>query len=375
MLNLQVLNNVSRAMKYAQGTVLNDSADPQMLIILQGEAGIIASRPGGHHLAGRLGPGDFFGETSLFLATEKTDSLIALSDIIAIPVSRKTVTDFFRDEPAIAFEICKALCERMKGADEAAPTEVPTAQETSAQPSDFTLFPPEHGQYTLPIDNSDREHLLERTIKCPVCQQSFGCLHVRQSKLIVESTDIDMRLRYRGIEPLYYDVITCPHCFYSALSDMFNTAKKPGPGFQDELMSIRQSCGISFSDDVSTVSVFAGYYLSLLCAPQFFPKHQLVTAKLLLKLSRIYQDCGDPQLETRTAEQALDTYMYIYQNLEIPAEQEQQLCIIIAELSAKLGNSRQAKDFFFKIKIDRNAPPLLRRQAENRLFDIRESEK
>ncbi len=375
MLNLQVLNNVSRAMKYSQGTVLNDSLYPQMLIILQGEAGIIASRPGGHHLAGRLGPGDFFGEASLFLGTEQTSSLIALSDIIAIPVSRETVNDFFCDEPAIAFEICKALCERLAGGYKDASAEVPADEDILARSSDFTLFPPEHGQYTLPIDNSDREHLLERTIKCPVCEQSFSCFYVRSSKLIVESTDNDMRPRYKGIEPLYYDVITCPHCFYSALSDMFNTSKKPSPAFQGELQAIKQSCGINFSADVSTESVFGGYYLALMCAPQFFPKHQLVTAKLQLKLSRVYQDCGDSQLETRTAQQALDTYMYIYQNLEIPMEQEQQLSIIIAELSAKLGNSRQAKDFFFKIKIDRTAPPLLRRQAESRLFDIRESEK
>lgn len=375
MLNLQGLNNLSRAMKYAQGTVLNDSSDPQMHIILQGEAGIIASRPSGHHLTGRLGPGDFFGEASLFLETEDADSLIALSDIIAISVSQKTVNDFFRDEPAIAFEICKALCKRLTDGDKADPAEVSAAKDISVQSSNFTLFPPEHGRYTLPIDNTDREHLLERTIKCPVCEQSFNCLYVRPSKLIVESTDDDMRQRYKGIEPLYYDVITCPHCFYSALSDMFNTPKKTSPAFHDELQAIKQSCGINFSADICTESVFASYYLALMCAPQFFPKHQLVTAKLLLKLSRVYQDCADSQLETSIAQQALDTYMYIYQNLEIPVEQEQQLCIIIAELSAKLGNNRQAKDFFFKVKIDRNAPPLLRRQAENRLFDLREGEK
>ncbi len=400
MLNLQVLNNVSRAMKYAQGTVMNMSGDDQMHIILHGEAGVVASSPDGHSLAGRLGPGDFFGETALFLGIQIPDSVIALTDIITLPVSRSTVNEFFRNESAIAFEICRALCNRRQSEQKTNPAtaslavdEPPDANESPAakdNPSTekavaakeaapgeahFSLFPEDHGQYALSIDNSDREHLMERTISCPLCRQSFGVLSVRPSKLVVESTDGDMRPRYKGIEPLYYDVITCPHCLYSALSDMFESTKKPAAAFLIKLRSIKEGCGLDFSSGTTTDSVFAGYYLALMCAPQCFPKHQLVTAKLLLKLSRIYQDCTDSLLETRTARQALDTYMYIYQNLEVPVEQEQQLCMVIAELSAKLGENRQAKDFFFKIKINRTAAPLLRRQAENRLYDIRECEK
>jgi uncharacterized protein (DUF2225 family) len=170
-------------------------------------------------------------------------------------------------------------------------------------------------------------------------------------------------------------VITCPHCCYSALSDIFDKPQKPKPSFLEELKAIREGCGIDFSAGVSTSSVFAGYYLALLCAPQCFPKHQLVTAKLLLKLSRVYQDCKDTRLETRIAKQALDTYLYIYQNLTLSPEQEHQLCMVVAELSLKLGEIRQAKDFFFKVKINRAAAPLLRRQADSRLYDIREGGK
>lgn len=374
MLNLQVLNNVSRAVKYAQGTVIN-GGDARMHIILQGQAGVIDSCAGSRSLTGRLSSGDFFGEASLFLGIETPGSVVALTDLITLPVSRETAGDFFRDEPAIAFELCKALCGRLQASVKAGSPSGSDVPETSSEQADFSLLPKDHGQYALAIDNADREHLLERTINCPLCKQSFSYLSVRPSKLAVESTDSDMRPRYKGIEPLYYDVITCPHCLYSALSDMFSSPKKPKPAFLTELSTLRESCGIDFSAGVSTDSVFAGYYLALVCAPHCFPKHQLVTAKLLLKLSRIYQDCADGLLENRTARQALDTYMYIYQNMELPAEQEHQLFMIIAELSAKLGESRQAKDFFFKIKINRSAAPLLRRQAENRLYEIRESEK
>ena len=78
-------------------------------------------------------------------------------------------------------------------------------------------------------------------------------------------------------------------------------------------------------------------------------------------------------METFATQEALDAYMYVYQNIDVPASQDQQLCLVIAELSFKLGRFREAKDFFFKVKINRNGAPLLKRQAENRLYEIRES--
>ena len=56
LLDLTVLKNMSRLVKYPQGTVLDGT---MMHILFQGEAGVVVSRPGEHRLAGRLNPGDF----------------------------------------------------------------------------------------------------------------------------------------------------------------------------------------------------------------------------------------------------------------------------------------------------------------------------
>jgi hypothetical protein len=64
--------------------------------------------------------------------------------------------------------------------------------------------------------------------------------------------------------------------------------------------------------------------------------------------------------------------MYLTENSD--PGQEQQLCIIIGELYLKLGDLKNAKDFFFKAKTNRGGTPLLKTQAENRLLDIRDLE-
>ncbi len=54
---------------------------------------------------------------------------------------------------------------------------------------------------------------MSKTIACPVCGKPFQAVSVRPSKLVVERTDSDMRTRYKGVEPLFYEVLTCPRCF------------------------------------------------------------------------------------------------------------------------------------------------------------------
>ena len=399
MIDISVLNNVSRAKKYVQGTVF-DSSTTDMHIILQGEAGIVDQNGPSRELSGKLGPGDFFGEAPLFLEISMPGTVIALTDIITLPVGKQTAQAFFHDEPALTYQLIKALCARLYSLDTPAKKTAPLAmavqnaatvtapaapissspdtaktQSTPPAPSvGSSLFPEGHGVYSLPQGNEDHACLMDKGYTCPVCKKGFTFPTVRPSKLVLESTDSDMRPRYKGIEPLYYDVITCPHCLYSALTDMFDSPNKPKAKIAEELKALKDNCGISFGAATDASTVFAGYYLAIFCAPRCFTKHHLITAKLLLKLSRVYQDCKDSQMEAHTAKQALDAYMYVYQNIEIPANQDQQLCLIIGELCLSLGRVKEAKDFFFKAKINRAGAPLLKRQAESRLLDIRQSE-
>jgi uncharacterized protein (DUF2225 family) len=173
------------------------------------------------------------------------------------------------------------------------------------------------------------------------------------------------------VEPLYFDVVTCPHCLYSAMTDTF---KSPDLLKVDlsELKALQGKVKVKTGAQTDTFSIFAGYYLALLCAPKCFAKHHQVAAKLLVKLSRVYQDCGDAAMEREISRRALDAYTYIYINEDSTPELDQQLCLIIGELHLKLGDVKQARDFFFKAKTNREGSQVLKTQAENRLGEIRE---
>lgn len=381
MINIRALKNFTRAKKYLKGTVIAGDKTSELFIVLKGEAGIYHKQA--RDATAVIRSGELFGETAFFLGKNGPGDVIAHTDVYALPIERDGAIDFIKEEPEMAFEIMKALCARLHSlnahghhgkeapSDKAAPQGV---AETASKSAGFPLFPEGHGNYQLRLNNEDQVHLMYKDYTCPVCGKEFSAPRVKTSKLVLESTDDDMRNRYKDIEPLYYDVITCPNCLYSALFEMFGNPDRPKTELLAELQDIKSRSQIKTGAAMDTYSVFAGYYLALLCAPKCFSSHAFATAKLLLKLMRLYQDCGDSKMEEETAKKALEAYMYVYQNEEIPESLDQQLCLIIGELYLKLNDLKNAKDFFFKARTNRAGTPLLRNQAENRLMDIREME-
>jgi len=69
---------------------------------------------------------------------------------------------------------------------------------------------------------SDSDKVFYKSYKCPICDSNFKNLTVKQGKARMESSDIDLKVNYKDIETLKYDVILCPVCGYAALERYFN---------------------------------------------------------------------------------------------------------------------------------------------------------
>ncbi|MEL7609024.1 MAG: DUF2225 domain-containing protein [Bacillota bacterium] len=400
MIKLGALRNLKRIKKYQQGSILESANNATiMYVVIKGEIGVYLNyRKQNQKLLYTIGSGDFFGEAALFLKKSPRTYSVAHTEVYALPVDAANINAFWTEEPGITFELFKALCARLDAVSAAyeklagqpfvdpqsaspaqgakrvlkAELEKSKAAKTIEPNPDFSLFPDGHGKYELNMDSADRVYLMDKSYTCPACRHDFHTLKVKASKLLIESTDIDMRNRYRGVEPLYFDVVTCPNCLYSALGEMFTSPDKPYAELPEEVQALQGNLNLPFELCPEPDSIFAGYYLALLCAPKFFVKHSSASAKLLLKLSRIYQDCGDTEMELFTAQRALDAYLYVYENVEISPSQEQHLCIVMAELYAKLGDIKRARDFFYKAKTNRNGSALLKNHADKRIFDLRD---
>lgn len=425
MINLAVLKNLSQAKKYNKGSIFpRQSHTPEMYIIFKGEAGVYLNHgKRNEKLVATMGPGSFFNETA-FLSRLSRLTTVALKDVIALPISQKSLLEFIKSEPDMSLELFKELCSRMNEinadyerfsgepwvstqikeppVDESERSTAPSPMDlasndpatTQSSETDikgsmtasevfpageehiaahFPLFPEGHGSYELPLGKDDNIYLMNKSYTCPICLKNFKALKVKTSRLYLDSTDSDLRSRYKNVEPLYYDIVTCPGCLYSALNEMFDKPDKTRGSLPIELKALRHNSDIKFGADVDTYSVFAGYYLALICAPNFFLAHHLITARLLLKLSWLYQDCGDKSMETQTINRALDAFLYVYEHIKIEPHIEHQICLLIGELLLKQSDLQRAKDFFFKARTNRSGGRALHQHAENRMLYIRQT--
>lgn len=78
-----------------------------------------------------------------------------------------------------------------------------------------------------PKEHNELDYVFGKSHSCPVCYTDFKAPTVRQSKLRSKGADTDLRPRFAGIDPLKYDVITCPKCGYAALGRFFDMITPP----------------------------------------------------------------------------------------------------------------------------------------------------
>jgi uncharacterized protein (DUF2225 family) len=237
-----------------------------------------------------------------------------------------------------------------------------------------SLFPKEHGFYFLPLKN-ESPLLFSRNFTCPLCKASFSSKAVKNSKLVQDKTDPDLRVHYKDIEPMHYEIATCPECWFSAPMETFKDADRGKRArFEKIILPHRAEYFIKTEKERDGNDVFAGFYLALLSTVTF-DRPYMIQARMWLKLSRLYHDCRDDKMEKYASAQALKYYLTTYEKTSMNPNQNQQVCFIIGELSFKMNDFKNARNFFFKAKTERSGAAILKRMAEDRIETIRETVK
>ncbi len=357
---------------YAAGSVIlpEGPASPKaMIIVLQGNIGVFKFFGMNTQIqTSVLSQGNVHGELSLFLGEDQRETLVALTSATVLIVTRKNISDFFTSQSQLAITVVEGICRKLS--DPAYHVQLSSADEPSRRSS---LFPEEHGTYQLALTN-DAELLYPTKTTCPLCGHTFDTLTVFESRLKRLKTDPDQRVRYQDIEPLYYEIITCPNCFLSAASGKFEEVeKRVSNQIMQKVGPYKLEMYIRTGKDRDTFTVFAIFFLALLCAPAIYDDYQLTTASLWLKISRLYQDVGDDQLFLFATQKALDDYIFCYERLHINEKQSQQVCYMIGEMYFRLGNYDRARQYLFMAKTNKEGTPLLQRQADLRIDDVREA--
>lgn len=73
----------------------------------------------------------------------------------------------------------------------------------------------------------EKDFLFEKSYDCPVCNKQFKETAIKTGKARLIKQDKDLRPIFQGIDTIKYDVVSCPHCGYSALTKYFPVIAPP----------------------------------------------------------------------------------------------------------------------------------------------------
>jgi hypothetical protein len=329
-------------------------------------------------------PGDFFGEMSLFLNEPRSATVAAHEDIIALEINRINAYGFLEKQPAATYSMFRTLCTRImiltdklagSGPPIIAPEQTPAFDKTPALAADSKLFPQGHKLYDESVYKAPGNPgiLASKDFQCPICMCTFRKKTPRTQMLVTDRMDEDTRIHYRGIEHLYYNVITCPVCRMSAFDDLFEKAMSARERQLNELISLYKS-EFYFSGETpeSIQEVFAGYYFALLCSPLCFTASAslMANAQLWQGISWLYADCGDTEMEKYAMVQACEAYAKAYTKGSVPADWTQRVNLIMGELYFRQRDWENARLFLSEARKDQSGP-VYARMADSRLDEIK----
>lgn len=195
-----------------------------------------------------------------------------------------------------------------------------------------------------------------REYTCPLCKTSFKSLAVRSSSIYVEKKESDFHTVYRGINPLYYSIIVCPFCEYAASSTNFNTElpSKTAEQVALALSQLRSEKSKILCEERDAKTALYAFQLAIRTAQlKKAPAGEI--AGLILASAWIAREIGNCELELKFINEALKKYSEAFSaGHNITNMNEIQLIYLIGELNRRIGNYKEAINWFNRVITHKN---------------------
>lgn len=216
------------------------------------------------------------------------------------------------------------------------------------------------------------DKLYEKTVECPVCGNVFKVTAVKRKAYVVESRDTDFCVKYKDINPLFYDVWICQLCGYAAQKSTFSkiTYKRSQlikKHITPRWVAKKEPAVIEYEAAINK------YKLALINA-QISKAKDSEIAGICLKIAWLYRFMGKKENELHFLNHALNKYVDAFSKEKFPVENmdEATVMYLIAELYRRVGNFEESARWFNKVISQRGLPERILNLAREQWSLLRE---
>jgi hypothetical protein len=383
-----------------------------MFIILSGSVRELISTPNGNKVEiALLKAGDIFGEISLLESLRRSATIQALEETTTVAVNASNFESVINQEPSLALRIMMNLSKRIRNQNvelakckdhvglnlqplsfepqiETAPTIEPVPLSTMIEikedhnlenipeSDDFRNLIQHIGKYNEMAPSNHATYLFDKKIPCPVCGKIIDVKYIRSSKLRLKQVESDYRQVYTDFDPLWYTVWVCPYCFYANFNKEFpHISDKERKRIKELSYQARYNFGSYPEGPPSLTQVFTGYYLMLYWFEQVntLPLDVEKLGKLWLRLSWLFNDVQEEELSLTATKKALEYFRNLLNDMTVKttAAQDQYLYLLVGELSLKMDDIAEAKNYFRQSIVIKGGNMRMKQQAQNRIQDLK----
>lgn len=349
MIDIRLLSNIANIKKYNKNDIIvteNDTSNEEMFILLTGKVLVVKNYGQKNQInLNEIYPGNIFGEMSLFCKQPRSATIVATEDVTVVSITAANSLYFFKRNTDVTFQMFETLCNRVAKLN----NEITRINEEKTKLfKDYgideegfyksLIIPKGHKTYDSTKHPEYEKFVFQRVYTCMNCGQSFPGFLMLSSRLKPDGEmSSDMRRHYLNFNPLWYEIVTCPHCYFSTLESIYNGEEKPNKSlYENELNYLRSKINFDFEDPKDVNQIFNSYYLALACSSGFEKKKQ-IDAKLWLSLSWLYNDVNDKEMEHYAITKAYELTKAYYSECYLSKEAEQVALMIIGTLAFKLG--------------------------------------
>lgn len=229
---------------------------------------------------------------------------------------------------------------------------------------------------------AEKDIVFRKTYKCPICDSSFKSLTVKQGKARPDNTEYDLKVNYKGIEPLKYDVILCTVCGYASLERYYERVSALQRHNIIEKISQGFSTVFEDKDEYSFDDAIVRYKFALMTSTVKQAKNSEM-GLLYLKLGWLFRsyarslDSSNVKKKDELYKLESSSLQSAYKNFEIArAKEHSPICgmdevtfdTLLAGLSVKLRKNDEARNYINAILSSRSATS----RAKERARDLKE---
>lgn len=204
----------------------------------------------------------------------------------------------------------------------------------------------------------------DKTYICPMCDKDFTAKTIRIGKNQLLDIDDDLYAHYALVNPLLYDVITCPHCHYTSLSKTFDKLlPKQKEWLKDTLLTLQKQ-NMNYAEHPTTEEAIYKYKLALLMA---MTKKSKIGEQsyLALHIAWLYRDLKDSQNEHLFLQKALDGFIETLEKETLPilGFDEHTVMYLLAAIAYKLNKLDISKKYLSSLLVASGLPPRIKDRA------------